>query len=144
MKDRGSGGKENFFLKKVSLPPRKCRKSTIKENPRRGFSLFPCFAKEFTLSCVFGRIIMGLLAPNPRKFFEKNLTKNFQTGVCANIVRTINQRTNKQKILSPASRFLKDRGCGGKENFFLKKVSFPPRKTKHQKTKKQKTERSKP
>ena len=22
---------------------------------------------------------MGLLAPNPRKFFEKNLTKNFQT-----------------------------------------------------------------
>ena len=24
-------------------------------------------------------IIMGLLVPNPRKFFEKNLTKNFQT-----------------------------------------------------------------
>ena len=24
---------------------------------------------------------MGLLAPNPRKFFEKNLTKNFQAWV---------------------------------------------------------------
>ena len=73
---------------------------------------------------------MGLLAPNPRKFFEKNLTKNFQTGVCANIVRTINQRANKHKKITPlSSRFLKDRGCGGKKNFF-QEVFFPPRKTK--------------
>ena len=47
---------------------------------------------------------MGLLAPNPRKFFEKNLTKNFQMVYVLNcypkyvrptiILFLNNQRTN--------------------------------------------------
>ena len=36
---------------------------------------------------------MGLLAPNPRKFFEKNLTKNFQAWVGANIGCSMIERT---------------------------------------------------
>ena len=75
--EKGAG--KSFLLRKFS--PRKKQQIKSRENPRRGFSLFLCVAKEFTLSCVLGRIIMGLLAPNPRKFFEKNLTKNFQAWV---------------------------------------------------------------
>ena len=37
-------------------------------------------------------VVMGLLAPNPRKFFEKNLTKNFHTGfLLVNILRAMKQ-----------------------------------------------------
>ena len=36
----GVWGKENFFLKKVSFPQDKT-KNKLRENPRRGFSLFP-------------------------------------------------------------------------------------------------------
>ena len=86
-------GKESFLLKKVSFP-HVTNKNKPRENPRRGFSLFLCKAKKFTLSCVLGRKTMGLLAPNPRKFFEKNLTKNFRMLVCANIVRSIGQKIN--------------------------------------------------
>ena len=44
---------------------------------------------------------MGLLAPNPRKFFEKNLTKNFQTWVGANIGGLIVERTTSENKKSP-------------------------------------------
>ena len=43
-----------FFSKKVTKNPK--HKLTKKENPRRGFSLFLCSAKKFTLSCVLRTI----------------------------------------------------------------------------------------
>ena len=69
-------------------------------------------------------VIMGLLAPNPRKFFEKNLTKNFQALVqCEHCA--FNGRAQKlwQKNKSPVSKFLKD-GVRGRKAF-LKKFSSP-------------------
>jgi len=70
--ERGAG--KNFLSRKFSLH----KKHKSKENPRRGFSLFLCVAKEFTLSCVLGRKVMGLLAPNPRHLLKK-VDENFQT-----------------------------------------------------------------
>ena len=61
-------------------PPEKVENPQTRRTPDEGSPSFFAKAKKFTLSCVGGRIIMGLLAPNPRKFFEKNLTKNFQKG----------------------------------------------------------------
>ena len=84
-----------------------------RENPRRGFSLFLCSAKKFTLSCVLRTIkVFRPLRRAPQgsalitcKFFEKNLTKNFHTLVCANIVRTTVERTMYAKTL-PSVKFL--------------------------------------
>ena len=47
------GTADTFSLKKFSSP---MKTQTKKENPRRGFSLFFCKAKKFTLSCVLGRV----------------------------------------------------------------------------------------
>ena len=44
---------------------------------------------------------MGLLAPNPRKFFEKNLTKNFKRGYSANIGGSTVERTMSKNKKSP-------------------------------------------
>ena len=74
--ERGAG--KSFLSRKFS--PRKKTQIKPRENPRRGFSLFLCVAKEFTLSCVFIRIIMGLLAPNPRHLLKK-VDENFQAWV---------------------------------------------------------------
>ena len=72
------------------------------------------------------RRIMGLLAPSPRKFFEKNLTKNFPLWCGANIMRSIVERSNYDKKISPpVSKFLKDGGVG-EEKLFLKSF-LPPR-----------------
>ena len=72
---------------------------------------------------------MGLLAPNPRKFFEKNLTKNFQTGVqCEHRLFIGRAHYFRKQKKTPVSKFLKDRRFGGKKNFF-QKVFFPPHKT---------------
>ena len=49
---------------------------------------------------------MGLLAPNPRKFFEKNLTKNFPLGCGANTPLSIVERTNYGKKIKPLSEIL--------------------------------------
>jgi hypothetical protein len=52
--DRGVG--EESFLFKESFFPHVKNTIQPRENPRRGFSLFLCDAKEFTLSCVLLRI----------------------------------------------------------------------------------------
>ncbi len=44
---------------------------------------------------------MGLLAPSPRKFFEKNLTKNFPLGCGANTLHSTVERTNYGKKIKP-------------------------------------------
>ena len=77
---------------------------------------------------------MGLLAPNPRKFFEKNLTKNFQAWVQCEHTTFINKkadfRLRKSTTTIHYSLFtlhLK-MGVWGKESFF-QEVSFPHEKT---------------
>ncbi len=72
---------------------------------------------------------MGLLAPNPRKFFEKNLTKNFHTWVqCEHRLFKRRAQVLRQKNKTPVAKFLKD-GGGGRKAFF-KKFSSPPKKHK--------------
>ena len=74
-----------------------------------------------------------------RKFFEKNLTKNFHTWVqCEH--SAFNRRAHKTTInnSSLTESFLKD-GGSGEEKLFFKKVFFPRnKKQKSKKTKKQK------
>ena len=69
---------------------------------------------------------MGLLAPSPRKFFEKNLTKNFPLWCGANIMRSIVERRNYGKKQTPVSKFLKDRGVG--KGKLLPRSFLSPRK----------------
>ena len=68
------------------------RKRKIRENPRRGFSLFICVANKFTLSCVFRTIKgfaicgwrQGLRALDLRKLLKK-LDQNLPLECSANI-----------------------------------------------------------
>ena len=60
---------------------------------------------------------MGLLAPNPRKFFEKNLTKNFQTWVCANISCFTVERTMFKNKKHPRCNFF-EKGVRGRKLSF--------------------------
>ncbi len=54
-------------------------------------------------------VIMGLLDPNPRKFFEKNLTKNFHTLVqCEHCAFNRRAQKLRQKNKTPVSKFLTD------------------------------------
>ena len=54
--------------------------SHLKENPRRGFSLFLCSAKKFTLSCVF-RTIEGIsLSAESDKGFVPLTSPPFEKG----------------------------------------------------------------
>ena len=113
--ERWGTGKKSFF-KKFSSPPKKHKI----HNP--AFSL----AREAQRKSLAKRKrrFMGLLAPNPRKFFEKNLTKNFQTLVrCKH--RFFNRRAQAlwQKNKTPVSKFLKD-GVRERKAFF-KKFSSP-------------------
>ena len=83
--------------------------------------LFLCSAKKFTLSCVLGKIrVFRPLrratygsALRTRKFFEKNLTKNFSVWVlCIQLLKVL----NKDKIISPIVKFF-EKGCGEKTFF---------------------------
>ena len=63
---------------------------------------------------------MGLLAPNPRKFFEKNLTKNFQAWVqCEH--RRFNRRAHYVRNKKDLSAKFFERGAG--KSFLLRKFS---------------------
>ena len=64
---------------------------------------------------------MGLLAPSPRKFFEKNLTKNFPLVCGANTLLSTVERTNYGKKITLFYKFF-ERGVG--KSFLSKKV-FP-------------------
>jgi len=110
---------------------------------------------------------MGLLAPYPRKFFEKNLTKNFPRGkvlnlhcalerqvhkiiksivgadpyrICANIVLSLVERANNDKKIKPEfESSLK--GVRGKA-FFSRKFS-PRKKSPHIKQKRKEKQKMK-
>ena len=114
----------------VYLPPHKTQINS-RENPRRGFSLFPCFARQFTLSCVLGRIgefrslRRATRAPRPwLSHLLKKVDENFQAGVCALIGRT--QKFGK-KINPQLQSSWKLGGVGGRKASF-KKVSSPHEK----------------
>ena len=64
-----------------------------------------------------------------RKFFEKNLTKNFHAWDSANIgCSTVERRCYDKKICPHVSKFLKD-GGSGEEKLFPKKFSSPALKS---------------
>ena len=102
------------------LSPRKNIKS---HNP--AFSL----AREAQRKCLAKRKRRVMGSAQTRKFFEKNLTKNFHTLVqCEH--RWFNRRAQVlwQKNSPQVSKFLKD-GVRGRKAFF-KKFSSPPKKYK--------------
>ena len=69
-------------------------------------------------------------AAQTRKFFEKNLTKNFQALVqCEHCAFDRWAQVLRQKNKTPVSKFLKD-GVRGRKAFF-KKFSSPPKNIKN-------------
>ena len=65
-----------------------------------------------------------------RKFFEKNLTKNFRPWVSANIGCSTVERRYYDKKYAPSFKVFERWGFGGRKAFF-KKFSSPPKKHKN-------------
>ena len=66
-----------------------------------------------------------------RKFFEKNLTKNFHTWDSANIGCSTVERRYYNKKYAPTFQSFWKMGVRGKKSFFPKSFLPPPKTSKH-------------